>query len=153
MKNAMDGLKKINSNITERKNDFEAKCAERKRTMQSVYQRTEKALDSAERALGCFNNAGCGVSRQLTVDSPAVIFELSSRIDYAASDISSLAFELSSDADRFGKFMQDNISIEAREEASIARRVCEEKNSQWSSTALSLKNAAYQLQFYLECKL
>ena len=153
LKSSLSMLKNINTNIVQLKKGFDEAYGQTKRTMQLVHERTARAQETAFVALRYFSEAGCGVSKTVKVDSPSVIFNLSSQIEYAASDLTRFAFELGLDADRYGAFMRDRISIDAREEAKQAKVACDEKYNEWSSKALSLKNAAYQLQFYLECKL
>ena len=132
---------------------YDGQYGQTKRGMQAVHERTVKALQVGRRALDCFNAAGCGSSKSVCVDSPALIANISAEIDRAATHVSSVAFEMQSEADRYGSRLRDRISSQVMEEAKRAKAQCEEKNREWAQIALNLKNAYYELTFYQECKM
>ena len=87
------------------------------------------------------------------MDSPSTISRLSYEISSAASNISHHAFEVGCESERYTSRLRDKISAEVKENVKRGIDACNNTKSRWDATALALKNAAFQLEMYLECKL
>lgn len=153
MKLVLSKLKQVKEQMVRHKEIYDGKYGMTKRGMQAVHERTAKAFKAACDALSQFSAAGCGSSKSVEVDSPTVIANLSYEISYGATHLSSHAFEMKNEADRYGSRLRDRISAEAIKKSKEANALCERMKGEWEQVSLSLKNASYLLDFYLECKM
>ena len=146
-------LEKLKERMESQKKEFDAKYSQTKRTMPITIEKSEKAMKAAESAMRYFGEAGCGHSKQVSVDSPSTISRLSYEISSAASNVSHHAFEVGCESERYTSRLRDKISAEVKENVKRGIDACNNTKSRWDTTALALKNAAFQLEMYLECKL
>lgn len=118
--------------------------------MEWVCERTDNAIKFGNDALYQFQQVGC-YSKEIKVDSPQTIFNVSEKINDSAHRMSFATSDLKRGLDRYKSYLSDNVTKDVGEKTNKINNECTGWGREMEHKANCLSNAAYALKMYLDC--